>query len=413
MMSQVSAAFNRVVRLGVWPIIASGLLCGCSFIPKDGPTGAQFWAQAEAQIVDPSRLGYAVVQLTPLVLSEIGTDPEPPIRFSTRLTNMPAAIVRIGPSDTLSLTVFEAAVGGIFIPEQAGARPGNFVQIPSQEVSREGTISVPYAGGDIRVVGRTIQEVQHEIEERLRAKAIQPQVIITINERLSNVVNVLGEVAAPARIPVPSGGIRLLTALARAGGPRWPDYESIVRLQRRRRVEQALLATVVKDPLQNIQLMGDDVVYVAREPRIFMALGATPTPGAVGGQNNRRFPFEVENMTLAEAVAKAGGLDSSRADAKAVFLFRMVPCEALARMGVDISTYPQIVPTVFTVDLLGPDGFFIANNFYMAHKDMIFVSDSPSVDLVKFLNVLNTIGSTARTAIGVGIDAKTLNAIGQ
>jgi polysaccharide export outer membrane protein len=392
----------------VGSIVASALLGGCSIIPKDGPTGTQFWSQAETQIVDASRLRYAVVQLTPLVLTKIGTEPEPPIRFSQRLTATPAASVRVGPSDVLSLTIFEAAAGGMFVPEQAGARPGNFVQIPNQEVGRDGTISVPYAGGAVRVVGRTIHEVQREIEDRLRGKAIQPQVILTLNERLSNVVNVLGEVSTPSRIPMTSGGIRLLTALARAGGTRWPDYETIIKLQRHNRVEHALMATIVKEPRQNIQLLADDVIYVSREPRIFLALGATPTPGAVGGQNNRRFPFEVENMSLAEAVAKAGGLDSSRADAKAVFLFRLVPREALERVNVDVSKFPPIVPTIFTVDLLGPDGFFIANNFYMANKDMIFVSDSPSVDITKFLNLLNAVASTARSAIGVGIDAKVL-----
>jgi hypothetical protein len=35
----------------------------------------------------------------------------------------------------------------------------------------------------------------------------------------------------------------------------------------------------------------------------------TPSPGSIGGTNDRRFTFEDEEMTLAEALAKAGGLD--------------------------------------------------------------------------------------------------------
>ena len=87
------------------------------------------------------------------------------------------------------------------------------------------------------------------------------------------------------------------------------------------------------------------------------------------GSNNRRFVFEEENLTLADGIAKAGGLIDERADASAVFLYRLTPREMLARAGVDVSRYREaLVPTIFRVDLTQAEGFFIADNFFLRHR---------------------------------------------
>lgn len=392
-------------------IVGSGLLLvsGCGVIPKDGPTGAAVRDNADLKITDESRLSYAVVQLTPQIMSKFGGGPDQPVGFSRLARATAPASVRVGRSDTLSLTVFEAAAGGLFIPDQSGSRSGNSVQIPSQEVDQDGNISVPYVGGPIRVVGRTVREIQADIEDRLRPNAIRPQVIVSISKRLSSVVNVLGDVYSPSQITLPVSGLKILPALTLAGGARHPNYESLITLQRRGRVERALLSTIVKNPRENIELAPGDDLYVAREQRAFVILGATPAPGAIGGQNNRRLPFEADSLTLAEAVAKAGGLDSTRSDVQSVFLLRLVPREKLRRLDVDVSSYPYpIVPTVFTIDLRGAEGLFVAGNFYMEHKDIVFISDSPSVDLTKFLTIVQSITSTARGTVGLISDIKAL-----
>ena len=66
----------------------------------------------------------------------------------------------------MSVTIFEAEAGGLFLPSEAGARPGNFVTLPDQMVDSDGNITVPYAG-TIRAVGRTPLEVQQAIIEAL------------------------------------------------------------------------------------------------------------------------------------------------------------------------------------------------------------------------------------------------------
>jgi protein involved in polysaccharide export with SLBB domain len=72
---------------------------------------------------------------------------------------------RIG--DVVSVTIFEAEAGGLFVPSEAGARPGNFVMLPEQTVDSNGNITVPCVGA-IRTAGRTPSEVQQAIIEALR-----------------------------------------------------------------------------------------------------------------------------------------------------------------------------------------------------------------------------------------------------
>ena len=68
---------------------------------------------------------------------------------------------RIG--DVVSVTIFEAEAGGLFVPSEAG----NFVMLPEQTVDSNGNITVPYVGA-IRAAARTPSEVQQAIIEALR-----------------------------------------------------------------------------------------------------------------------------------------------------------------------------------------------------------------------------------------------------
>ena len=75
--------------------------------------------------------------------------------------------ITLGIGDVVSVTIFEPP-GGLFVPSDAGARPGNFVTLPNQIVDSNGNITAPYAG-TIPAAGRTPSEVQQAINEALRA----------------------------------------------------------------------------------------------------------------------------------------------------------------------------------------------------------------------------------------------------
>ena len=76
----------------------------------------------------------------------------------------------------VSVLIWEAAGGGLFGTSPiAGVSPGSRnVTIPDQLVGADGGVSVPFAGR-VPVAGRSTVDVQHEIEQRLAAKAIEPR----------------------------------------------------------------------------------------------------------------------------------------------------------------------------------------------------------------------------------------------
>jgi polysaccharide export outer membrane protein len=78
----------------------------------------------------------------------------------------PPPQITLGIGDVVSVTIFEAEPGGLFVPSEPATRPGNFVTLPSQVVDTNGNITVPYAG-TIRARGRTPAEVQEAINEAL------------------------------------------------------------------------------------------------------------------------------------------------------------------------------------------------------------------------------------------------------
>jgi polysaccharide export outer membrane protein len=207
---------------------------------------------------------------------------------------------------------------------------------------------------------------------------------------------VLGDVTSPQRVTVDLAGLRLLEAIARAGGAKFPAFETVVTLQRRGRTEQVPLITVIRNPSQNVALQQGDSIVLTREPRSFLVLGATPAPGSIGGQNNRRFLFETENLTLAEALAKAGGLRTEQADARAVFIYRQESRETLRSLGVDVSQHKaERVPTIYQLDLASADGYFLATEFFIRDRDLVYISDAPAFEVAKVLGLIETAGNIA------------------
>lgn len=203
------------------------------------------------------------------------------------------------------------------------------------------------------------------------------------------------------RFPLDPGGERILGALARAQGPKFPAYETVLTLQRGGAGGQALLADVLAAPSLNIQLRSGDTVLVTREPRYFVALGAVGQTASIT-QLNRRITFDDRQLSLTKAIARAGGLQDDRANPSSVFLFRMERPALLRAAGVGMpEAAPPAVPTVYRADFANPSMFFLAQRFPMRHGDTIFVSNAPATDLEKFLRLLLPIAQSAGQASSI------------
>src|SRR6202171_5815828 len=297
-------------------ILAVGV-SACSVLPGTGPTSDAVNAGATAGVRSGAALSYARADVS---ADTIGFLSQPNlITFKGEFPDKrakPNQVVGVG--DVLNISIFEAAPGGLFTPGQAaGARPGNFVDLPAQAVDQKGSIYVPYAG-EIPAAARTIPDIQQAVVARLRNRAIEPQVVVSLNQQHSSVVSVLGDVNAPGVLALNSVGERLLALVARAGGPKFAAIESYVTLQRDGKRVRVLLSRVVHDPRENIFVRPNDVIFVTRESPTFTALGAL-------NQNvfgfNSEIPFDVETLTLTQAMGKAGGLNDIQSDPSELYVF--------------------------------------------------------------------------------------------
>ena len=139
----------------------------------------------------------------------------------------------------------------------------------------------------------------------------------------------------------------------------------------------------------------DDVVTLVRDPPSFTAVGATGRNGVV--------PFDMVNLTLDQAMAKAGGLLDDRADPAGLFVIRFeepqIAAEIPAARGVPAQTGG--VPVVYHLDLRDQSALFMARRFPIRNKDILYVSNAPLSDIQKVLTLVNLLVTPAVTGITV------------
>ncbi|MGE0231387.1 MAG: polysaccharide biosynthesis/export family protein [Flavobacteriaceae bacterium] len=381
-------------------LLAALLLAGCASLPRSGPDSLAISADASASQRGEDadiRLQYALVDINAKVVAFVGEE-EPGSIYQTFGGGRGAApAIRVGVGDVVQVTVFEADQGGLFIPVEAGSRPGNFVTLPQQTVDQSGEITVPYAG-KVKAAGRSTAAIQSDIEARLKDRAIEPQVVVAVLDRQATSASVVGDVNAPNTFPVNPSGDRVLDMIARAGGPKQPGYETYVTLQRKGSKSTVFFETLVSNPKENIYVAPGDAIYVFRDPRTFIAFGAAGLNG--------RYDFGDDKLSLAEGVGKAGGVIDGQADPSQVYLYRMEDRHALEGMGVDLSGFPaeqKIIPTIYRSNFRIPENFLVAQNFPMRDKDVIYISNARSVEILKFLTLVDAIAGT----VGYVGDAKT------
>jgi polysaccharide biosynthesis/export protein len=383
----------RLVILGLLAIAGGA----CSIMPTSGPEIGEIYRGGNP--ADPERLPYALVRITPQVVDILAN-------HAPRIGNVfpdrrPPREIKFGIGDTVSVTIFEAAAGGLFIPIEASVRPGNFVSLPNQNVDIRGNLSVPYAGA-IRAQGRTPSEVQQSIVDALKNRAIEPQAVVALIEQRTSLISVLGEVNTPNRFPANAAGEHVLDAITRAGGPRSQGYDTWVMLQRGGRRATAPFGALVYEPSNNIWVHPDDTIYLYREAQTFLAFGAlAPTGGSflqTGGQGH--FEFGAWRLSLAEGVGKAGGLNDALAEPAAVFLYRGETRDVAERLGIDCSRFPgPIIPVIYNVNFRNPEGYFLATKFQMRNKDVLYVSNATSVEITKALQYFRLTVATVNDPI--------------
>ena len=366
----------------VVPLLALSLLTGCATYPgwlsSSGPSREQVQGKLDAQGLN----GIQLVDVNDAVTRKLLASRKQSLFSETFATTNQSGYV-IGSGDVIEVSVWEAPPAMLFgsaaVDLRMASSRANATTFPEQMVSSEGTINIPFVG-HVSVAGLNPEWIEVEIAQRLAAKENQPQVIVRVIRNATATVTVIGEVTTSARMPLTARGEKLLDALAVSGGVRQPVNKMTLQLTRGSQVQAMPLEMIIRDPKQNIVLQPGDVITALYQSLSFTVLGATG--------KNEEVNFEAQGISLAQALARAGGLNDVRADARGVFIFRFEDAAALDWPSPPVTTPDGKVPVIYQVNLKDPATFFVAQSFPVQNRDVLYVSNAPAAELQKFLNIV-------------------------
>lgn len=329
--------------------------------------------------------GYEIIDIDAGVLHALGGFSRKSLeRTFGNTSGAPQQIVRVG--DVVGVSIWEASSAGLFsgVSSGTGSRAEN---LPAQMVDSSGKITMPFVGR-IHVAGLTTAAVARLAEQKLQGKAIEPQVMVNIQQSTGSTATVTGDATGAARVTLGPKGDRLMEVIAQAGGVKTPPHETFVRVTRGERTSSVSLATVLDRPTENIHIHPGDQIHLYRQPQTFTALGALTRPGEV--------PIDREGFTLAQALGMTGGLNDKLADSGGVFLFRYEQPSVVRalRPQSPLVGGTQTVPVIYRLSFATPAAYFLAKSFVVNTQDVVYVANAPSVEFMKFLDVVRAVTST-------------------
>ncbi|WP_165927763.1 polysaccharide biosynthesis/export family protein [Rhizobium sp. BK376] len=323
---------------------------------------------------------YTVVEVTPAVVRVLSGRVDQQLAVTFGNTRKKSSSL-IGVGDDVVVSIWEASNNGLFASGTTTARTMGGTQVPQQPVSESGTITVPYAG-TIKAANKTPDQVKLEIESALKGVAVEPQVLVSVVKNVSNTVTVTGEVATSGLIPLSARGEKLLDVIAMAGGPRMEAHQLAVQITRGLHTETIPMERLISDPVENIYVQSGDVITLLRQPRSFTVFGATTANASV--------QFDEAQLYLNQALAKVGGLNDDRANAKGIFIYRTEPVSLVRQLmpGKPISGAGDTANVIYRIDLSDPSGFFLLKSFSVRNRDLIYIANSSMAEVRKFATII-------------------------
>ena len=366
------------VKNTIYLALVAGL-AGCASLPSNGPTGGQV-----------RKTAIAPNDGAPIQLVQIRTIMEVP---SADAVVAPAALLpelappptdRIGPGDILDINIYEAGVtlfsngssaGGL---NQIAASPGVQVQkLPPTRVDDLGDITIPYAGV-LHVAGITTGEIEAMIRNSLSRLSQNPQVIVTLSQAITNSIIVGGEVARPGRLVLQTNRETLSDVIALAGGYRGEAKDLLLRIVRNGRNADIRINDLVENPELDIRAYPGDRFMLIDDPRTFSILGAS---GRV-----EQVPFRRSTVSLAEAIATAGGANPNIGNPAAIFVFRYVRDEQGNEQ-----------PRVYHINMMKTGSYFLAQRFAMRDKDVLYFGNAAANQPSKLIQLISQLFSPVLT----------------
>lgn len=345
-------------------------VAGCASLPTSGPTGKQI---ERSLMAADGKLPITIVEVRSL--AEI-----PPKEVETatgllpRLSPPPTDMV--GPGDVLDISIYEAGVT-LFSAGGSGAETGavgvnsgvQVQKLPPSRVDDNGDITIPYAG-KLRILGRTLGEVEAQIQRSLRGLSQNPKVLVALSQSITNSVIVSGEVNRPGRLVLQTNHETLSDVVALAGGYRGNARDLTLRVIRQNRTVDVRFNALIDNPDFDVPAYPGDRFMLIHSPQSYSVMGA---PGKV-----EQFGFARSSVSLAEAIASAGGVSAGSGDPAAVFLFRYERDER-----------GNETPKVFHLNMMNAGSYLLAQRFTMRDKDVLYVGNASANQPGKLLQLIS------------------------
>jgi len=225
---------------------------------------------------------------------------------SAAATSSVATDYNIGAEDLLEVTLFDIQ-----------AEKGEPQRVPVR-VSQSGVVNLPLVGR-VQAGGLTVERLEESLRERYKRFIRDPQVTVFVKEYRSYRVSVVGYVEKAGIIEI-SGEKTLLEVLALAGGL---NKEAGKTVQLTRQTAEGGRTFVIDldrlarggDTRLNVPIRSGDIVNVPKAG-VFYVEGSVKKPGA--------YPL-LEEVTITQALATAGGADESLSKLSGTTLFRKLP----------------------------------------------------------------------------------------
>lgn len=349
------------------------LLSACATLPQVGPNKRQILAgsverQGNAFVVD---VDDQVAKNAQIEL-RLGFPPE-------FISAQPLAADIIFPGDTLGLTVWENVDSGLF--GNAGA---NQTVLQEMQVDGDGFIFVPYAGR-LRAAEKTPEALRQIITRKLEEQTPDPQVEVRRLAGDGAAVSLTGAVAGQGVYPIERPTRRLSGMIAAAGGLAIKPEVALVTVIRGSKRGQVWFEDLQSKPKADIALHAGDRIVVEEDPRRYTVLGAAGTQASV--------PFESETLNVLEALARVGGLSGAASNPRGVFVMRDEP-ERVARRVLQRSDLRGSQRMIYVLNLVEPNGLFLARDFEIRDADTIYVTEAPFAQWSKVISALTgTLGA--------------------
>jgi polysaccharide export outer membrane protein len=311
-------------------------------------------------------LPFDVIDLTPTTI--VAYRPDPNVDVPSAAIGVPAVgRIVVSPGDVLKVRIFEPYDGAVFPTIQ---KPG--ADLGTQRVTDDGSIDVPYVGR-VSVAGLDLSGVEQRIADQVKAngRAQDPQVIVEFVADRTNTIMVSGDVKTPTRLSLLEGTRSVVDAINRCGGlnQQLPAAQAEVVL---RRNGQVMLIAQFSDLLagHDVPVQKGDEIVVRPNSRTYTVLGAVTKSG--------NYELTKPNLTLLEALGSVNGLSDERANKTGVFVFRMG----------DLQADPNARGRVFRLDLNQPVSIFVAQQFGMKPRDVVYVTNAPLYEYNKVLTAI-------------------------